>query len=180
MSIQNPIGEPPRDPYKEYQKIQEALEGGGGKEQGPPNQSGGLFAYVLHWMHNMVDFLLKKPKELSLDKTLTEFKRCLEILQKEDPSTEDDFLAHFSDTWILLLQNSAARKDLIDLRALIREIQSYPEGADYSLGYYLTEHAGKEWAPMPYRELIQKIHFTGRDILTKWLSQIDQLLVTSL
>lgn len=171
MSIDNPVGEPPRDPLKGYQKFDQEPE----KPEPPPEKNVGLFTHLLNWASKILDHFTHKPSE-NVEELLVAFKDCLTILQYEDRSEDDHFLTHFSAVWTKLL--NLRRKEFKDL---IQAIQSYPPGQDFSLGYYLTERAGETWTPIPYRELIQKIHldYTATP-LPQWISEIDLLLSSPL
>ncbi|MBP9841481.1 MAG: hypothetical protein KBC64_03540 [Simkaniaceae bacterium] len=90
--------------------------------------------------------------------------------------------------WNELLQQYSLAKSgkqtstlpLDDVFSLIQQIQNYPQEAKYSLGYYLSEYAGKSWFPFPYIELLAKLHQDHIETpihshLQKWLNLLEKL-----
>jgi len=94
------------------------------------------------------------------------FRKMLVLLSIEDQSHQPEFTQKLTELWHNLLDDCnslshtpvASSEILHKLNFFINEIQAYPPQADHTLGYYLTEYAGKEWIPFPFMELLQGLH----------------------
>lgn len=110
------------------------------------------------------------------------FRKLLYILALEDLSHDPDFTQQLSDTWHHLLEDASLYPELsVKLNFFLQQVRNYPPGADYTLGYYFTEYAGKEWIPFPFMELLQALHLQAqRDplhcTLANWLSLLDDII----
>jgi len=97
---------------------------------------------------------------------LAEFKKLLEELAKDDKSHIPDFTQRLSIQWQKVCENCsglegrASNLDLLstEIMNLVKEIHNFPPGEDHTLGYYLTEHAGQEWIPFPFMNLLHDLH----------------------
>jgi hypothetical protein len=127
-----------------------------------------LGAYFLVWLRKLLDFFAKPPSsEKNLH--LLSFRKGLERLQKEDLSQDGSFLGHLAEDWHFLLQDPK-------LQSLIQKIESYPPDSEHSFGYYLSAYAGESWLPLPFMEMVQKMHRESETSpLSEWISQIDSL-----
>jgi len=192
MSIDNPVGGAPKDPYEEYKRQVEAVEREArekGKKSEPPNESTLLLAQVLAWMRKVLDLFTKIPSGTEIGQDVREnlqlLKASFEILKIEDRSQDVEFLNALSIIWNKTLENSLHYKKgstfSSSLKSFLKEIQTYPKEKEHTLGYYLTEYTGQKWLPFPYMELIQKIHREHANgpqasILTQWTAKIDHLI----
>jgi hypothetical protein len=173
MGIHNPVGGGPKDPYEEYRK---ALEKEKQDKETPEEPKKSLFpiAQIILWIQKILYRLIHPAS--GLKEHLTELKSMFQTLQKEDRSDDVDFSARLSKIWIQILDDYQHRnKTDPTLKAFIKTIQSYPEGQENTLGYYLSETVGQGWLPFPYIELIQKLHFEPVH-LTLWIGQLDELI----
>ena len=117
--------------------------------------------------------------------TLLLLKASFEIMMREDRSQDAPFLKRLSKLWQGLLEHSIQLQTKgsfgKQFKALIKEIERYPEGEEHTLGYYLDEYAGQTWLPFPYMELIQKMHHQYEldppsSCLTRWAQMIEEIL----
>ncbi len=177
-----PVG--PRDPYDRYrvEELQQDRRGsfGGGPED-PDKQKPSLLLYVLFLLRKLFQLF-----EIPLQRKIPSSSRIhllllrgeLETLKKENKSQDTLFLHRMADIWRKLLddqQNAPA------LSPFLGKIQSYPEGQQHTLGYYLSEYVGEKWLPFPFMELVSKLHFEHthnpiNSTLYHWILQIDSLL----
>ena len=49
-------------------------------------------------------------------------------------------------------------ESLSQIKTLIATFHSYPPKQPWSLGFYMTEYAGKDWLPFPRMELLHQLH----------------------
>lgn len=97
---------------------------------------------------------------------LTAFKAVLEELANIDKSHDPDFTQRMSLLWQNLYENcigvdpKAIEGDKLAMQILnfVNEIKDFPPGEDFTLGYYLSEHAGQDWIPFPFMSLLFQLH----------------------
>ncbi len=133
----------------------------------------------------------KKEKEAlneatkEIQKHLLRMRSILDTLKREDRSQDSPFLNEFSHIWHALMDDADNFKKTTawthHFRSFLKAIQHYPEGQEHTLGYYLTEYAGKTWLPFPYMEMIAKIYREHQKVpiestLELWTKRIDELL----
>ena len=122
---------------------------------------------------------------------LAELKKILLELRDEDKSHVPEYTQRLSLQWQKVADNCLGTEDAVtpldplstELMQLIREIHSYPPGEDHTLGYYLTEHAGQEWIPFPFMNMLLELHEQSRidpdkSVLSQWIKKLDTLLGT--
>jgi hypothetical protein len=152
-----------------------------------------LFLYLtfLKILSNSIKFFKnpKKPKEITetpLQQELQKIKSSLEALKENDLCQDTQFMNLFAFTWMKFL------KDLEDytlsnpaiaslIKKLISEINDYPKGSDFSLGYYISEFAGYKWIPFPYMEILRNLHLEYKkkpqnSNLQAWTDLLDEML----
>jgi len=118
---------------------------------------------------------------------LREFKRLLKALGTTNLSNSSEYATDLSDAWCKLIDDFdnieiIERKTLSEVsqfRETMDTIKNYPLESEHRLGYYLLEHAGKDWLPFPFIEILEALHTehqsnTKKSTLTKWVSLIDQ------
>jgi len=116
-------------------------------------------------------------------------KELLCQLQERDQGKTPEFCQNFSNVWKVLSREMCIitrtkRKGYVayaNLQALLTDIEHYPFNEERKLGFYLQKYAGKEWFPMPFREILAQLHIDycvnqESSILTKWLGCITQIL----
>jgi hypothetical protein len=126
-------------------------------------------------------------KELELE--LSAFKKILVSLAAEDVSRDPDYAQRLSQGWHQLLESVKLaefleRKKthvLNQLKTLIETFYHYPPGQEHSLGYYMTEFAGKEWLPFPFMEQLHQLYedhqaHKKESQLSNWIASLDLIL----
>ncbi len=189
MSIDNPVGGNPQDPYERYRIIREQQD----RDQGgkPPNKKPHLAAQILAMIKKAVDALLHLTKRdssgeivASPQENLFRFKIAFETLKIEDRNQDVPFLNNLSDIWHRLLEDSLQyqRSDPVydAFQHFLEDIQTYPPEEEHSFGYYLTEYTGQQWLPFPYMDLIHRIHSEYQNhpkssALERWTHQLNEL-----
>lgn len=137
-------------------------------------------AFILTLQKNLLTLTTSPTLPLQGGHPVRHFYNHLNELTKINQSKNSTYSATLTSLWNELLQ-FAAKNPSPELTSLIQEIQSYPKGAKYSLGYYLSEYAGKAWFPFPYIELLETLHQGSLDTpktspLIKWLHLLEILL----
>jgi hypothetical protein len=191
----SPVGGRPNDPFERYYQIknlEEIREDNQRNEYRSSNQNSLFATYLLFLLQKILKFItgpkhqdLSKPAKKETKENLLEMQKALKILMKEDRSQEALFLKQLSQFWQKMLEDSLRFKKMtplaIHFKTFIKEIASYPEARDHSLGYYLSEYAGQSWLPFPYMELIQKLHTLAEknpshNPLAKWILSLDKII----
>jgi hypothetical protein len=119
---------------------------------------------------------------------LKEFKYLLEELIEEDKSHVPEFTQRLSIHWQKMSEscNAVAEKSqpsdpfVSQILSFIGEIKNFPPGEDHTLGYYLDEHAGQEWIPFPFMNLLRALreeHLTApqESQIYSWIQQLNAL-----
>jgi hypothetical protein len=99
-------------------------------------------------------------KQQALEDLLA-FKTILEELGKEDTSHDPEFTKKLSLLWQSLYahcDNSSSDILTSQITSFAHKIDNYPPGEDHTLGYYLSEHAGQDWIPFPFMNLLADLH----------------------
>ncbi len=120
---------------------------------------------------------------------LKHLKRLLEQLSQKDVSKSAEFATELSDVWCSLLENFdntevIERKNLQEVasfREMLDTIKSYPPNSEHRFGYYLLQHAGKDWLPFPFIEILETLHkgYKGdgeNSTLAKWCQLVDSVI----
>lgn len=174
-------------------RLDEERQGRGPPKEPPENgEKPGFSAFVLLLMDKVLDYVkqsinkgLSVASETEVRETLLLFKAALETMMKEDRSQDAPFLKRVSQLWQKTLEQSLNLKASSplgrQLRAFIKEIETYPENEEHTFGYYLDEYAGLQWLPFPYMELILKLHRQheadpGSSLLARWAALIGEML----
>lgn len=189
MSIDNPVGGNPQDPYERYRIVREQQD----RDQGgkPPNKKPHLAAQILAMIKKAVDSLLHLTKRdssgeivASPQENLFRLKTAFEALKIEDRNQDVPFLNNLSDIWHRLLEDSLQyqRSDpvYVAFQNFLEDIQTYPPEEEHSFGYYLTEYTGQQWLPFPYMDLIHRIHSDYQNhpkssALERWTRQLNEI-----
>lgn len=107
-------------------------------------------------------FLKSKPKFVA---DMEKFVELLEKLQIHDLSHDIPFLQELTNIWFKILGHQhrlltkGIKGDKLDkVNMLIDSLDSYPEGDEQSVHYYLSHFVGKDWFPFPFMETLQKLH----------------------
>jgi len=191
----NPVGGRPNDPFEKYYQIKDLEEAREYNTRNAKNASGKGFllaAYILLLLQKMLEFIqpskyknISKSTRKSAQENLVQMQKCLKLLMKEDRSQDDRFLKQLSLCWQKMLEDSLEFTKMtsvaIQFKNFIKEIASYPEAQDHSLGYYLSEYAGNAWLPFPYMELLQKLYTLyqknpSNNPLTYWVHSLGKII----
>jgi hypothetical protein len=160
------------------------------------NPIGLLMAGLCAYVRKTALFLASRPLAgqksalaRGVEHELTELKKALTLLSKEDISQSPEFALHLSKVWHHLLESvnlveflERKKSNVIaQLKTLIETFYAYPLKQEHSLGFYMTEFAGKDWLPFPFMELLHQLyedHLTHQNEseLAKWISAIDSIL----
>jgi len=106
-----------------------------------------------------------------------------------DQSHDSEYLYNLSELWHGLLSDFS-NIEIADrnhspiagkINEFTAEILHYPPDEAYSLGYYLTEHAGREWIPFPLMNLLQDLYKQHQKMpatskLVFWTSQLSDII----
>ena len=153
-------------------------------------------AALLTLLHKVTRALLEEdenpiesPQEDALAVKIAAFQAVLKELMKLDQSESQTYCLAFSEAWHQLLKElhrssqsrSGTLYDLETLNPLLISINDYPKGQDQKLGYYLSEFAGKSWFPLPFRDILKRLHFEHRtrpleSTLSNWVSLMNEIL----
>ncbi|MDN3507153.1 MAG: hypothetical protein P0S96_07990 [Simkaniaceae bacterium] len=120
---------------------------------------------------------------------LEKFKEKLNQLKAKDLSNTPDFATELSNIWSLLFEDYEnisvlERKNLKEVssfREMMDTIKHYPAESEHRLGYYLLEHAGEDWLPFPFIEILKKLHDEHLEdpklsTLTNWQALITNVI----
>ncbi len=126
---------------------------------------------------SVVRFLLKKIRDSLLE------------MQEHDQSSNQEFIQNLSDTWIdfcgeiemiesHLLQKEFPFREIHDFK---NSLSDFPPNQEHSLGFYLIHHAGRDWLPFPFMEILKEIHreYLNDELqshLIHWAAKIDKIL----
>src|SRR5579872_3074431 len=184
--FQNPVG---NDPYKGYKA--ENIQGERKRREPfpqlpsrpPPKKPFFLVAWLRH-LYSRIS-LLFSGSEPAIQNLLL-IREIFETMKKEDRSQDSELLKQFSLGWenihrdLHLLQKKSIPHQ--QLMKWVSEVESYPEGHPFTLGYYLNEHAGEPWLPFPYMEMIQRLHSQHQknpdtSFLNQWVESLSALIL---
>jgi hypothetical protein len=200
MSIDNPVGGGPQDPYEKYRQYQvdpverEKHEKGKSEKKlrKGPQPPLSLRSVILIYLHQAIEYLLHLGRgkiagqsEQAAYDNLQMLKRQFSIMALENRSQDIEFLNNLARIWHQILELSVLFKRTdafsIAFRSFVKKVQKYPENQEHTFGYYLNEYTGEKWLPFPYMELVQTIHEQYLDNpetsdLGLWIREIDQLM----
>lgn len=115
---------------------------------------------------------------------------ALQALAREDLSHQTSFALSLSELWHKLsddcnsiLSHAEDRALVVKLKFLLSSLAHFPPGEPHSLGFYLAEHAGKDWIPFPFMEILQNLHLESLahptdSTLAQWIHQLSDLIET--
>jgi hypothetical protein len=119
---------------------------------------------------------------------LLSLKRSFLTLSRENKSTDITFIKSLSNTWNFLNLSIKRRQTqkhplpyLFILTETFLKIESYSEDEGESFGYYLAAHKKSDWFPVPYLQMLEKLHLESLEnnadsCLKIWIQGIDNVL----
>jgi len=127
---------------------------------------------------------------MAIVERLRALQELLMRLKSEDLSQSVAFASALSDLFGEMLEDLAIvtimeRKELkksSGMRELVEAIKRYPQSEEeHPLGFYLMEHAGKDWIPFPYIELLSNLYkehqkSPEKSALTKWNALFEEVI----
>ncbi len=177
MEIRTPGGNVPKDPYEDIktqrvEREKEEKEKFRERERERKKSSGFAFFTWFQtalFFRKLLGFLLspkeeekKKSVHSALIHSIEQVKDGFERLKTIDFSQDTQYLSHFSSCWHAFFEEVSHIKRgapfYASLERFITEVETYPNGQEHSLGYYLDEFAGSEWLPFPFMEMLAVLH----------------------
>ncbi|MBU6148588.1 MAG: hypothetical protein KGQ54_00140 [Verrucomicrobia bacterium] len=106
---------------------------------------------------------LKTPQKV-ID-SLKEFLAIFKQLEATDLSADWRFSEKLSRAWLKIkLSIEESSFPTGTLNEMIEAFDHFPEKGDHSLGYYLSLHAGEQWIPFPFMEILRNLHENKNEI----------------
>ena len=144
-----------------------------------------FYSIIKEFFEGLDSKVPKKLQKESVLKDLKRIKKCFQTLMEEDKSQDVNFLSHLANVWLKFIDDyyviKIHNKEFFQkIHSFVNEVSHFPEGAEYSLGYYLSEFAGFKWIPFPYMEILKNLHEQYVDdsegsILKKWSLLIENI-----
>ncbi|MBS3905002.1 MAG: hypothetical protein KGZ39_06725 [Simkania sp.] len=147
--------------------------------------------YLKKFLDHFIAVAKSLTTSINTDKALQDllaFKNILSELHKEDKSHDPEFTQRLSIIWQKLYENCSGLEDKIkhadeltaSIMLLVKEIHHFPPGEEFTLGYYLTEHAGQDWIPFPFMNMLMDLHeeslaSPATSQLSQWIRKINEI-----
>ncbi len=155
-----------------------------------------LLATFFSYLKKMFDtfspskqFAGKVIDQQSIIENLQNVKKLLQKLSKENLSNSPEFATALSNAWGVLLEDFdkveiLERKHLQEIasfRKMLDAIKNYPPDSEHRFGFYLLQHAGKDWLPFPFIEILEKLHKEHLEdpktsTLSRWFKLINKVM----
>jgi len=189
----NPPTGGPVDPFEPF-RAEEIQRERHAREEFEKNHKGKEFALIIGVMkifRNFLEFFTRqKHRERILEArkaVFVRFRAAIEQLKSEDRSREPKFFDELSSCWDQLLESAyffPKKSEFANkLSVLITEFRTvHPQGEEYSLGYYLSEHnKGSNWLPLPCIELLGDLYSEHQinpktSKLNRWGEELDAMI----
>ncbi|GAB4186109.1 MAG: hypothetical protein Tsb0015_03680 [Simkaniaceae bacterium] len=182
-------------PIEEEKRIKEKFQ----KEQEQKGKdSFNLFhASSILLIKKLIEFFEKRQSsssnilevKIKLLEIFSKIKELLVQMKDSDQSQNSEFIQKLSDAWNDLcilnetLEGSKNKENIPqkEINNFITTFDNYPPDIDHSLGFYLLHHAGKDWLPFPFMEILKKIHLEflqdeKHSHLMQWIGGIDRII----
>jgi len=114
------------------------------------------------------------------------FKKLLIKIRDENPTDNLQFAETLSKVWHNLKSDLAENSydlqlDLFKINSMLSSIEHYPEDSEHSFGFYLSHYSGENWFPIPFFQLLNKLHKehsskNNESDLERWIRLIDEIL----
>jgi hypothetical protein len=122
---------------------------------------------------------------------LDDFKNVLVKLSQTDESQNPEFVQDLSSAWHHLIEALGSlewmeRKKAQEngkIKTFVETLRNYPLAEEHTLGFYLTEFAGRAWLPFPFMQLLQSIHLQyqqekEKSPLFAWIATLSEIIQT--
>lgn len=117
---------------------------------------------------------------------LQTFKNLLIKIRDENPTNDLQFADKLSQIWHALKVNFSENSNSLPLNffkinSLLSSIEHYPDDSEHSFGFYLSHYSGKDWFPIPFFQLLNRLHEepSSKDRssrLDNWIQLINEIL----
>ncbi len=117
---------------------------------------------------------------------LQTFKNLLIKIRDENPTNDLQFAGTLSQMWHTLKLNFSKNSNNLPLNffkinLLISSIEHYPEDSEHSFGFYLSHYSGTDWFPIPFFQLLNRLHEepsskNRSSKLESWIQLINEIL----
>ncbi len=150
------------------------------------------YQVTLFLLKKLVHFFTKNRKHLQHNTDLaTKAHALLALLQQlgeKDQSENISYIQKLSQIWEQIIDHIEYLKltthlpdNIHNLLSAIAGMNHFPKDAEYSFGFYLLKHAGKEWFPFPFMEMLKDLHqnhqqLKEKSVLTKWTLDLERYL----
>ncbi|MEN9344347.1 MAG: hypothetical protein RLZZ453_1134 [Chlamydiota bacterium] len=159
-----------------------------------PSERGKLssLALVFTCLQKILAPILSRAQTLTIPSVLLEhltvLRKLLSKLADEDCSYQPQFNYQMAELWHIFLDDcnrlqpsSTLSIEVLDrIKFLISQIENFPIGSDYALGYYLKQEIGRDWNPFPCMQLFKELHdefvrAPSQSTLYHWILLIDEI-----
>ncbi|CCB90041.1 hypothetical protein [Simkania negevensis] len=157
----------------------------------PGGKKGNFYASMIVLLKKFTSlFTRQKREEFSEDALAADIHSLtglLDRLKELDQSENAHFAQELSNLWHELLQHvqlasKAKMKTEVEIskvKIVLSDIDRYPPNEERKLGFYLAEFAGESWLPMPFIEILRKLHDDYKvnknsSILEKWTDLLKE------
>ena len=183
----------PIDPYSKY-KVEKISKDSQKNNNLPkrPKKNYVKEAFINAWQKFLKNFNSLKKRASSnqpIQKDLIDLKNLFIKLTEDNLSRDLTYLNELAFKWLDILDSydyipTNNKKKLTEIKDFFDDVYSYPKGQSYSLGYYLTEHAGYKWIPFPFMEILLTLYIEYQNNpnnckLTKWINLLSEILQKS-
>ena len=174
----DPYGDIKIEPVDSNKSTEDRDTGKGGQNKEPT-----LLATLMFIFKKFLKTLLRGPTKNPIIDDLKELKALFLKLTVDDLSQDLEFLNILAFKWLDIVkkyEESPKKIPLEVVKLFFDEIYAFPSGQTYSLGYYLTEHAGYQWVPLPFMEILYNLHMeyqlnSSESHLKRWIDQLDDM-----
>ncbi|MEX0962042.1 MAG: hypothetical protein WDZ28_04205 [Simkaniaceae bacterium] len=166
-------------------------------EDAKEEQEGGFFllTWVMQTLKKVINIFITSreegylnPEIQTLFVDIRKLRNLFARMKTEDMSHDATFISRLSIHWSVLatdIENLGFEHVTITLKAQLAHLKSslndYSIQGSMSFGFYLEEHAGESWFPLPFLEMIRSLYTEALITpeyctLSSWIKEIDTIL----